>query len=114
MRVGFNGQLENAAEIRAGFIGCGSHAFRNLYPALQFAPVDLVAVCDLDIEKARAFATQFGAQRAYSEYQEMLGQEDLDAVFLCVGYDAKNGRPLYPQLTIDCLSAGCHLSLIHI
>ena len=48
MRIDFKGKLVDSPEIRAGFIGCGSHAFRNLYPVFQFAPVKLEAVCDLD------------------------------------------------------------------
>ena len=108
MKIGFRGQLEDEPQIVAGFIGCGSHSFRNLYPCLQFAPVDLVATCDLDMDRARAFANQFGARQAYSDYREMLEREELDAVFLCVGYD-RNGRPLYPQIAIDCMKAGCHV-----
>jgi predicted dehydrogenase len=108
VRIGFKGQLLDEPAIRAGFIGCGSHAFRNLYPALQFAPVELVAVCDLKIEKAQAFAAKFGAQHAYADYRSMLDQERLDAVFICTGYDAK-GRPLYPLQASDCLQAGCHV-----
>jgi len=48
MRIGFKGHFVDEAEIRAGFIGCGSHSFRNLYPVFQFAPVNLVTTCDLD------------------------------------------------------------------
>ena len=29
MRIGFHGNLVDEPEIRAGFIGCGSHAFRK-------------------------------------------------------------------------------------
>lgn len=108
MRINFNGRLVDEKEIRAGFIGCGSHSARNIYPTFQFAPVDLQAVCDLSIDKAKAFAKKFGAQNAYSDYREMLEKEDLDAVFIVTGYDDK-GRPLYPQLAIDCLNAGCHV-----
>ena len=108
MRIGFKGDLVEEPEINAGFIGCGSHSFRNLYPALQFAPVNLVAVCDLDRRKADAFAAKFGAKSAYTSYHEMLDRENLDAVFICTGYDDR-GRPLYPRLSIDCLNAGCHV-----
>ena len=108
MRIGIKGQLTQEAGIRAGFIGCGSHSFRNLYPALQFAPVMLVATCDLDLEKATAFAQKFGAQHAYSDHREMLENSEIDAVFICTGYDAR-GRPLYPDLVIDCLKAGKHV-----
>jgi len=37
--------------IKMGFIGCGSHAFRNIFPCLQYLPVDLVAVCDTNKKK---------------------------------------------------------------
>jgi predicted dehydrogenase len=108
MRIDFVGQLTGEPEIRAGFIGCGSHAFRNIYPTFQFAPVDLVATCDLSIAKARAFAAKFGAQSAYDDYHEMLQRENLDAVFIVVGYDER-GRPPYPAITVDCLNAGRHV-----
>ena len=42
-RINFHGKLADEPEIRAGFIGCGSHSFRNIYPTFQFAPVDLIA-----------------------------------------------------------------------
>jgi predicted dehydrogenase len=108
MRIGFRGRLEDEPEIRAGFIGCGSHSFRNLYPVLQFAPVNLVATCDLDLERAEAFARKFGAQAWYGNHQEMIENEELDAVFICTGYDER-GRPRYPVLAVDCLQAGCHV-----
>jgi len=108
MRINFLGKLVEEPEVRAGFIGCGSHSFRNLYPTFQFAPVKLVATCDLSIEKARAFARKFGAERAYDDYYQMLAKEDLDAVFVCAGYDDR-GRPLYPDIACDCLQGGCHV-----
>jgi predicted dehydrogenase len=95
-------------EINVGFIGCGSHSFRNIYPTFQFAPVNLVATCDLDLAKAEAFAAKFGARAAYDNYHEMLRQEKLDAVFIVTGYD-KQGRPLYPAMARDCLAAGVHV-----
>lgn len=111
MRINFHGRLEDAPEIRAGFIGCGSHSFRNIYPTFQFAPVHLVATCDLDAERARAFAHKFGATSAYGDHREMLEKEDLDAVFIVTGYDSGNRPPypLYPQLAVECLNAGLHV-----
>ncbi len=105
MRIGFKGKLIEEEEIRAGFIGCGSHSFRNIYPTFQFAPVNLVATCDMEIDKAEAFAAKFGAEKAYSNHQEMLERDDLDAVFIVTGYNEK-GRPQFPVLAADCLNAG--------
>lgn len=108
MRINFHGKLVDEPEIRAGFIGCGSHSFRNIYPVLQFAPVNLVAVCDLDEERARAFAAKFGAGRSYTDYRKMLDTEKLDAVFVVTGFD-RNGKPSYPPIVADCLRAGVHV-----
>jgi predicted dehydrogenase len=108
MRIGFRGELSDEVEIRAGFIGCGSHSFRNILPTLQFAPVNLVATCDLSVEKAQAFAAKFGAPSAYADYREMLAGEKLDAVFVVTGYD-EHGRPTYPRIARDCLQGGCHV-----
>lgn len=108
MRIDFGGGLSDEREIRAGFIGCGSHSFRNIYPTFQFVPVNLVATCDLSLDKAQAFAAKFGAARAYDDYHAMLQNEQLDAVFVVTNYD-ESGRPRYPQIAIDCLEAGCHV-----
>ncbi|KPK61986.1 MAG: hypothetical protein AMK73_07050 [Planctomycetes bacterium SM23_32] len=108
MRIGFHGQLSDEPRVRAGFIGCGSHAFRNIYPTLQFAPVDLVATCDLDEQKAGAFARQFGAPASYTDYGAMLEAQRPDAVFIVTGYD-EGGRPTYPELAVERLKAGCHV-----
>lgn len=108
MRIDFQGKLTDEKEIRAGFIGCGSHAFRNIFPTFQFAPVNLVATCDLSIEKAQAYALKFGAKNAYADYRQMVEKEKLDAVFVVTGYD-ENSRPLYPQIAIDCMRSGCHV-----
>ena len=108
MRIGFKGELTDGRRVRTGFIGCGSHAFRNIYPTFQFAPVDLVATCDLDLDKARAFAAQFGATGACDDYHAMIARDDLDAVFIVTGYDSR-GRPTYPATTVDCLAARKHV-----
>lgn len=108
MRIGFKGELRDERRVRVAFIGCGSHAFRNLYPCLQFAPVELVAVCDLKREKAEAYARAFGAPKVFTDYRRMLAEEAPEAVLLCLGYDPQ-GRPLYPAVAADCLAAGCHV-----
>ncbi len=56
MRIDSRGHLIEESRIRAGFIGCVSHVFRNVYPARRFASVELVAVCDRLYGKVAAFA----------------------------------------------------------
>lgn len=102
------GRPTTQPRLRVGFIGCGSHAFRNIYPTLRFLPVELAAVCDLDATRAALFARQFGAARHYTDHQRMLAAEALEAVFIVTSYDERR-RPRYPALAIDCLGAGCHV-----
>jgi predicted dehydrogenase len=99
---------EYPRRMRAGFIGAGLHAFRNIYPCFQFLPIDLVAIADHHEEKAKAFARMFGAERWYLTHDEMLEKEKLDAVFICVSLD-QLGRPRYPALTMQAMQAGCHV-----
>jgi predicted dehydrogenase len=100
--------MPSSSPVRLGFIGCGGHAFRWIYPALQFAPVELVAVCDRQADRAAQYAKRFGAQRSYGDHREMLAREDIDAVLIVTGYDAE-GRPTYPPLAMDCMRAGKHV-----
>ena len=100
--------FEYDRKVRAGFIGCGDHAYRNIFPTFQYTPIDLIAVCDLQAERAAAFARQFGARRSYTDHREMLAREQLDAVFIVAGYD-EHHRPRYPQLAMETMQAGVHV-----
>jgi predicted dehydrogenase len=39
-------QREFEKRLKVGIVGVGSHAYRNLLPAMNFLPVSLQAVCD--------------------------------------------------------------------
>ena len=69
---------------RVAFVGAGHHATRALYPHLHEVPdLDLVAVCDLDREKAERNARWFGGRKIYTDVGEMLSSEQLDGVYIC-------------------------------
>ena len=99
---------EYKQHIRAAFIGCGKHAFQSILPSFQYAPIELVAICDLIPERAQFCARQFGALRWYTDYAKMLEQEELDAVFVVLNHDAA-GRPQYAPVAVDVLRAGRHV-----
>ncbi len=105
METRYNWEYER--RVRACFIGCGGHAVRNIYPTFQYAPIDLVAVCDLDEAKAKWCARQFGAQTTYVDYRAMLERERPEVVFIVTNYDAQ-GRPRYPLIASDVMEAGAH------
>ena len=108
MRIDFKGRLEEKPEIRVGFVGCGSHSLRNLFSAFQFVPVKLAATCDTVLEKAKAYCEKFGAETYYDDLDRMLREANLDAVMVCVGNN-EQGRPIYADIAIACMRAGCHV-----
>jgi len=68
-------------QIRLGFIGCGGHASKNLYPCIPMIDqIDLVATCDLDEEKAKRNCRRFGAKAWYTDYERMIKEQQPDAV----------------------------------
>jgi predicted dehydrogenase len=100
--------FEYERRLRAGIVGCGQHSVRNILPALLYAPVDLVAACDLDIERAEQVGRRFGASGFYGNYLEMIEKEQLDAVYMVVrGTEA--GVSLYPPLVVKAMAAGAHV-----
>ena len=100
--------FEYERRIRAGIVGCGEHSTRNILPALLYAPVDLVAACDLDVERAEQVGKRFGATAFYGNYLEMIEKEQLDAVYMVVR-DKRPGVSLYPPLVVQAMEAGVHV-----
>lgn len=69
--------------LRVACIGTGFIAGKHLAALAAFDDVSMVAVADSLVERAEAAARVAGA-RAYADGLELLEQEDLDAVWLCV------------------------------
>lgn len=86
--------------LRVGFIGCGRHATKMLYPSLHLARHELVAVCDIDEDKARRNARWFGAERIYTDHRRMLETESLEAVLICTN------PATHTPLALDCIERG--------
>ncbi|CZT33281.1 glycosyltransferase [Rhizobium sp. 9140] len=68
---------------RLGFIGVGGIAHRHLDILATFEDVELVAFADPDAARADAAARRFGA-KSFTSHRDMLENERLDAVYICV------------------------------
>lgn len=101
-------QFEYEDRLRCAFIGAGGHSYRNVYPTFQYAPIDLRAVCDVQLERAEEYARTFGAPAAYGDHRAMLAEVRPDAVFIVTGY-TEDGQVQATQLAEDCLRAGAHV-----
>lgn len=86
--------------IRVGFIGCGRHATKMLYPSLHLARIELAAVCDVDEAKAKRNARWFGAESVYTDHRQMLETESLEAVLICTS------PTTHTPLALDCIERG--------
>ena len=67
--------------IKLGIIGTGSisHFHGDSYKKLGDR-VEFVACCDLVEEKAKNFAEKYGVKKYYTDYRQMLAENELDAV----------------------------------
>ncbi|MBN1400933.1 MAG: Gfo/Idh/MocA family oxidoreductase, partial [Anaerolineae bacterium] len=96
---------------RVGIIGCGrprsepgatgygmSHAHALGYEASPDA--EIVALADIVLPNARAFQTEHGGERLYTDYHEMLAQERLDIVSIATW------PHLHAEMVIACAEAG--------
>ncbi|MGI8422082.1 MAG: Gfo/Idh/MocA family protein, partial [Gaiellaceae bacterium] len=72
-----------AAALRIGIVGAGWIADKHLETLAGLDGVEVVAVADLDEERARKAAASSGAN-AYGGTEELLERERLDALFVCV------------------------------
>lgn len=100
--------FEYERRLKACFIGAGGHSYRNIYPSLRYAPVDLAAVCDVDGGRAADYARLFGGGRSYTDHREMLAAEEPEVVFIVTAYHP-DGRVQATGLAQDVLAAGAHV-----
>lgn len=98
-------QREFEKKLNVGIVGVGSHAYRNILPTMTFLPVTLKAVCDINLERAKVTAAQYGAKSFYANSSDMYKNEELDAVFICVS------PQLHPKLACEAFDAGLHVWL---
>ncbi|GAA2091629.1 Gfo/Idh/MocA family oxidoreductase [Microlunatus panaciterrae] len=90
-------------KLRVGVIGTGSIAGCHLDAYLDNPDVDLVAVCDMNLERAKNVADRYHAQRAYGEVDEMLADPEIDAVSICTWNNT------HAEFAIKAIEAGKHV-----
>lgn len=88
--------------IKFGIIGCGRIAQRHAEHINNTKGCELVATCDIIIQKAEELAQNYQAD-FYDNVTEFLGRTDIDVVSIC----SPNG--LHAQHSISSLLAGKHV-----
>ena len=75
--------------VRLAIVGCGEHSRSShaaplaRYAAQHPGEIELVAACDLNVDRAAEFCRAFGFGRAYTEVEKMLATESIDGC-VCV------------------------------
>ena len=96
-----NGKLQVAV------VGCGGIANQKHFPALtsQSDKCEIVAFCDIIEERAKAGAEKFGTPDAkvYTDYNEMLKDEEIDVVHVCTPNNS------HCPVTVAAFNAGKHV-----
>ena len=92
------------ARLRWGVIGIGNIVQGTIAPAMVAEDdCDLIAAVSRDQGRADDFAAKFGARYAYTNYDEMLSNAEVDAVFIATPNDQHAAQ------TIAAARAGKHV-----
>lgn len=93
-------------KLRVGIIGCGGIANGKHMPSLAKQKcVEMVAFCDIVVERAEAAAKKYGTAEAkvYSDYRELLKDNSIDVVHVCTPNKS------HADITVASLEAGKHV-----
>ncbi len=94
------------SNLKAGIIGCGGIANGKEMPGVKATGlVDMVAFCDIVIEKAEKAAKEYGTGEAktYSDYRELLKDGSIDIIYVCTPNRS------HSEITVAALNAGKHV-----
>jgi UDP-N-acetylglucosamine 3-dehydrogenase len=90
-------------KVKIGVIGCGSIAQHRHLPEYKMnEQVELVAVCDINTERANSVAQQYGV-KAYTNYEELLASGTVEAVSVCTP------NYLHAPISVAALNSGVHV-----
>jgi predicted dehydrogenase len=90
-------------QLRIGIIGTGMIADRHAKEYLKMDNAAITAAADLDGARVKAFAKTHGITKTCTDWKELLEQDNVDAVSVCLPVH------LHAPATIDALEAGKHV-----
>jgi len=84
-------------------IGCGYVSAWHLKAWKDIEAAKIVAVCDLDLQKAEKRASEFGIENVYTDYQKMISEMAVDFV------DIATPPASHPELVTNAAARGLHV-----
>lgn len=90
-------------KVKIGIIGTGNIGHVHIEGYLKNPNVELYAFCDINKERVEEVGEKYNVARVYTDLDEMLALEELDAVSVCTWNNA------HAACTIAALKAGKHV-----
>ena len=90
-------------KIKIGIIGTGSISNQHIQGYLKNPNVELYAFCDIVEERVKMMAEKYGVKKVFTDMNDMLKLEELDAVSVCTWNSA------HAPCAIAALNAGKHV-----
>ncbi len=91
-------------KVKVGIIGCGGIAQGQHIPSYKkLENAKIIACCDVVEEKAKQAASKFDIPQYFTDYQDLLEIDEIDAVSVCTPNFAHRGP------TVDALNADKHV-----
>lgn len=90
-------------KLRIGMVGAGNISQTHLAAYKKVKNAEIVAICDINEERLNETADKFGIAKRYTSETEMLANENIDAVDVCVW------NVNHAKCAIEALDAGKHV-----
>lgn len=90
-------------KVKVGIIGAGSISEMHFTSYNSNDEVEIHAVCDLNEQRARGKAEQYGVQKYVTNYQDLLADPEIDAVSICTWNNS------HAEIAIAALRADKHV-----
>ncbi len=100
-------KLEDGEKLRVAILGCGNRSRWHIRAVNHYDGIEIAAMCDIlpemMAEKKALIQAGKPEPRLYTDYQEMLKQDDLHAVAIVLP------NTLHREASVACLDAGKHV-----
>lgn len=95
--------MENKGKIKWGIIGLGNIAHQFAKDLMLVEEAELVAVASRNPEKAKEFAHSYQCSKAYSSYDDIINDDEIDIVYIATPHSS------HATLTIKALQNNKHV-----
>jgi len=90
-------------KLRVGVIGSGFAGSSHIEGYKNVEDADLIAICDVSKERAKEAAEKYSIPNIFTDYEEMVKLDELDAVSVCLP------NVMHMPASVAALEAGKHV-----